>query len=89
MDLMSTAQLLGNFGEFFGAMAVVVTLGYLAVQIRQSNLASQSTAIQSFFDSFSSVNQRSHDEAFVHLLCSGVFQTTRPVLRITPTPECS
>ena len=36
MDLMSTAQLLGNFGEFFGAIAVVATLGYLAVQIRQN-----------------------------------------------------
>lgn len=36
MDLMSTAQLLGNFGEFVGAIAVVATLGYLAVQIRQN-----------------------------------------------------
>ncbi len=40
MDLMSTAQLLGNFGEFFGAIAVVVTLAYLAVQIRQNKDAS-------------------------------------------------
>lgn len=37
MDLMSVAQLLGNFGEFAGAIAVVVTLGYLVVQIRQNN----------------------------------------------------
>ncbi len=36
MDLMSTAQLLGNFGEFVGAIAVVVTLIYLAAQIRQN-----------------------------------------------------
>ena len=36
MDLETTAQLLGNFGEFLGAIAVVVTLGYLAVQIRQN-----------------------------------------------------
>jgi hypothetical protein len=36
MDLATTAQLLGNFGEFFGAIAVVVTLAYLAVQIRQN-----------------------------------------------------
>ena len=36
MDLINTAQLLGNFGEFFGAIAVVVTLGYLAVQVRQN-----------------------------------------------------
>ncbi len=36
MDLMTTAQLLGNFGEFFGAIAVVATLAYLAAQIRQN-----------------------------------------------------
>ena len=37
MTLMETAQLLGNFGEFFGAIAVVATLIYLAIQVRQSN----------------------------------------------------
>ena len=37
MDLMSTAQLMGNFGEFFGAIVVVVTLVYLARQIRQNS----------------------------------------------------
>jgi hypothetical protein len=36
MTLMETAQLLGNFGEFVGAIAVVVTLAYLALQIRQN-----------------------------------------------------
>lgn len=49
MDLMSTAQLLGNFGEFFGAIAVVATLGYLAIQIRQntrSNYVSRQQAVQ-------------------------------------------
>ena len=41
MDLTSTAQLLGNFGEFLGAIAVVITLGYLTVQIRQSKQSLQ------------------------------------------------
>ena len=36
MDLQATAQLLGNFGEFVGAIAVVATLMYLAVQIKHS-----------------------------------------------------
>ena len=44
MTLMETAQLLGNFGEFVGAIAVVATLMYLAVQIRQSNRTNQHTA---------------------------------------------
>jgi hypothetical protein len=36
MDLQSTAQLLGNIGEFVGSIMVVVTLVYLALQVRQS-----------------------------------------------------
>ncbi len=39
MTLMETAQLLGNFGEFVGAIAVVGTLVYLAVQVGQSKEA--------------------------------------------------
>jgi hypothetical protein len=39
MDLMDTAQLLGNFGEFIGAIAVVATLVYIAVQVRHSREA--------------------------------------------------
>ena len=37
MDHQTFAQLLGNYGEFVGAIAVVATLAYLATQIRQSN----------------------------------------------------
>jgi hypothetical protein len=39
MTLVETAQLLGNFGEFVGAIAVVLTLGYLAIQVRNSKVA--------------------------------------------------
>jgi hypothetical protein len=52
MTLMDTAQLLGNFGEFFGAIAVVITLLYLAAQVRQSKDATEantkSTELQSY-----------------------------------------
>ncbi len=41
MDLMETAQLLGNFGEFVGSIAVVVTLAYLAIQVRHSRAATE------------------------------------------------
>ena len=34
---LETAQLVGNLGEFVGAIAVVITLGYLAIQIRQNS----------------------------------------------------
>ena len=36
MDHQAFAQLLGNYGEFVGAIAVVGTLVYLAVQVRHS-----------------------------------------------------
>lgn len=39
MDHQAFAQLLGNYGEFVGAIAVVVTLAYLATQIRQNTIA--------------------------------------------------
>lgn len=37
MDIIEVTQVLGNLGEFTGAVAVVVTLFYLASQIRQTN----------------------------------------------------
>ena len=39
MDHLTFAQLLGNYGEFVGAIAVVVTLFYLALQIKQNTHA--------------------------------------------------
>jgi len=39
MTLMDTAQLLGNVGEFIGAIVIVITLIYLALQIRQNTNA--------------------------------------------------
>lgn len=39
MNKEATAQILGNFGEFFGAIGVIVTLLYLSVQIRQNTRA--------------------------------------------------
>jgi len=34
MDHLTFAQLLGNYGEFVGAIAVVITLIYLSIQVR-------------------------------------------------------
>ena len=46
MDLVDTAQLLGNFGEFLSSIVVLVTVIYLAVQVRQTRLAVQSSSWQ-------------------------------------------
>ncbi len=45
MNLMDTAQLLGNFGEFFGAIAVVTTLVYLALEVRRSRNATIASSV--------------------------------------------
>jgi hypothetical protein len=50
MDLMSAAQLLGSFGEFVGAIAVVSTLVYLSVQIRQHTKQVASTYTQAMWE---------------------------------------
>ena len=42
MDHQAFAQMLGSYGEFFGAIAVVVTLIYLAGQLRQNTNALRS-----------------------------------------------
>jgi hypothetical protein len=39
MDHQAVAEMLGNYGEFVGAIAVVGTLIYLAIQVRQSREA--------------------------------------------------
>ena len=41
MDHQAFAQLLGNYGEFVGAIAVVATLFYLALQVRHSSEATE------------------------------------------------
>ena len=46
MDLMSTTQLLGSLGEFIGSIAVLVTLIYLAAQIRQNTATMKNQAEQ-------------------------------------------
>ena len=51
MDHQTFAQLLGNYGELIGAFAVVATLGYLAVQIRQNTNTSKASGYRSIWRS--------------------------------------
>ncbi len=56
MNLMDVSQIFGNFGEFFGAIAVVVTLAYLAVQIKQNTISTRSQSRQTLLDGWSLTN---------------------------------
>ena len=55
MDHQAFAQLLGNYGEFLGAIAVVVTLGYLAVQIRQNTNGMHAAAYNTWAENLGNV----------------------------------
>jgi len=46
MDDQAVAQLLGNYGEFLGAIAVFVTLIYLALQIKKTHQIALATLYQ-------------------------------------------
>ncbi|MGB0998368.1 MAG: hypothetical protein ACPGXJ_08810 [Pseudomonadales bacterium] len=48
------AELLGNYGEFVGAIGVVVTLGYLAIQIKQNRTQTQTRIEQSLYEQWQS-----------------------------------
>jgi len=41
MDHQAFAQLLGNYGEFVGSLAILVTLVYLSIQVRQARVQQQ------------------------------------------------
>jgi hypothetical protein len=43
MDHQAFAQLLGSYGEFFGAIAVVITLIYFGVQLRKTEIATKNS----------------------------------------------
>jgi hypothetical protein len=46
MSLVETSQVLGNLGEFVGSIAILATLAYLAIQIRQAGRATTLAAVQ-------------------------------------------
>lgn len=63
MDHQAFAQLLGNYGEFVGAIAVVVTLAYLAVQIRQSTGATRAASHHAIVEALNRGNLAQAEDA--------------------------
>lgn len=67
-----TIQELGSLGELIAAIATVVTLIYLATQIRQNNKALGETTSASITASYASINSRiSSDEQFAEIFVRG------------------
>lgn len=57
---MRAVLVLGNYGEFVGAIAVVTTLAYLAVQIPQSSQAERRTTRDSRIMDFVEIRKAPH-----------------------------
>ena len=60
-------EVIGVISETVGAVAVVATLAYLAVQIRASNRAAKNTLTQELQDTIKIVFYKNHDEAELYL----------------------
>lgn len=70
MNFMELSELLGNWGEFIGAIAVVLTLIYLSVQVRQNSVqikasvdAMQVTGYQQLMNRIAEVNRLTIEDA--------------------------
>ncbi|MGK0223851.1 MAG: hypothetical protein ACI9ON_003098 [Limisphaerales bacterium] len=75
MDHQAFAQLLGNYGEFVGAIAVVATLLYLTTQIRQNNELLRSGSRQTLVanDVTSLTTNVENADVFAKLVSNGEF----------------
>ena len=86
MTLMEISQVLGNVGEFVGAIAVVATLLYLAVQVRDAGRSSKFAAVQASratrINQFSSLRDSPHLPAIQAKLLAGEALETEDELRL-------
>ena len=57
MDHQTFAQLLGNYGEFVGSIAVLATLGYLIVQLKQNTKAVRASIFSQFSADASTIHE--------------------------------
>jgi hypothetical protein len=77
MNLMDVSQILGNFGEFAGSIGVLVTLAYLAVQIRQNTSATLAASHQAITDSLNQGNIAvARDAELAHIWVTGCVDRT-------------
>ena len=75
MTLAETAQLLANFGEFFGAIAVVATLVYLARQLRQNTAGVQATAYQTWVGANLQLNLATTEKRLSEAAAKGIYDS--------------
>jgi len=87
MTPMEISQVMGNVGEFVGAIAVVATLLYLAIQVREAGRSSKFAAVQANRGMriawFSSLRDSSHLPAILTKVLAGEALETEDEIRLT------
>ena len=88
MDHLTFAQLLGNYGEFLGAIAVVLTLLYLATQIRVARIATSAQLEENVNSSWNrEVRAWGENEEVAKLMAAnGAKVVVKPSLSVTAAP---
>jgi len=86
MTPMEISQVLGNVGEFVGSIAVVATLLYLAIQVREAGRSSKFAAVQANramrIAWFSSLRDSSHLPAILTKVLAGEALETEDEIRL-------
>ncbi len=67
-----TLENLGNVGEFLGAIAVVTSLIYLSVQVRQNSALQQASVVSAVSDAVASSLSAMHDTETADLMIRGL-----------------
>ena len=76
MTVIELSQVLGNFGEFFGAIVIVVTLIYLAVQLKQNTASVKASAYQGWVAANVEINTALSNPAQSQIIAAGNLDST-------------
>ncbi len=80
MSVLELSQLLGNYGELIGAIAVLITLIYLAKQIQHSTEVSKVT---SYHEAVGQIVQSGLDPDFAALIIKSQSDVSLSLMRNT------
>jgi len=75
MNFTEIVQVLGSLGEFFGAIAVVLTLVYLARQVTQNTASVQAAAYQTWLGSNVQINLATMSQRFSETAAKGIYDS--------------
>ena len=64
-------EIVGAVGELIGAIAVVVSIGYLAIQVKQNTESVRGQAFQSLIDRVGTINSRTSDSHLADVVARG------------------